>query len=286
MKRGYLIDMDGVIHRGGELIPGADLFVRRLLRESIPFVFLTNNSQRTKRDVAMKLVRMGIPAEEQHIFTCSMATARYLAMHKPEGTAFVIGEGGLLNALHHNGYTVVDHSPDFVVVGEGRTVTLEMLETAVTMILGGAKLIATNLDPNCPTKHGTRPGCGATVAYLETATGTKALSIGKPSPIMMRAARKELGLATSETIMVGDTMETDILGGVQMGYRTILVLTGSTKKSDLARYAYGPDMILDSVAALANPEVDLQEVIPHGDRADDTVPDLEKWRRMTAAASG
>jgi NagD protein len=279
MKRGFLIDMDGVVHRGGEMIPGADKFILRLIREDIPFVFLTNNSQRTRRDVAMKLVRMGIPAEEQHIFTCSMATARYLAQHKPGGTAFVIGEGGLLNALHLNGYTVVDHAPDYVVVGEGRTITLEVLETAVQLILDGAKLIATNLDPNCPTKHGTRPGCGATVAYLETATGTKALSCGKPSPIMMRAARKELGLATSETVMVGDTMETDILGGVQMGYRTVLVLTGSTKKADLARYAYGPDMVLDSIAALADPEIDLQDVVPLGDRADDTINDLDKWRR-------
>ncbi len=279
MKRGYLIDMDGVVHRGGEMVPGADKFILRLIREDIPFVFLTNNSQRTRRDVAMKLVRMGIPAEEHNVFTCSMATARYLAQHKPDGTAFVIGEGGLLNALHLNGYTVVDHSPDFVVVGEGRTVTLDILETAVQLILDGAKLIATNLDPNCPTRTGTRPGCGATVAYLETATGTKALSCGKPSPIMMRAARKELGLATSETVMVGDTMETDILGGVQMGYRSILVLTGSTKRSDLTRYAYGPDLIIDSIAALADPEIDLQEVVPCGDRADDTIPDLDKWRR-------
>jgi NagD protein len=279
MKRGFLIDMDGVVHRGGEMIPGADRFILRLIREDIPFLFLTNNSQRTRRDVAMKLVRMGIPAEEQHIFTCSMATARYLAQHTPAGTAFVIGEGGLLNALHSNGYAVVDHSPDYVVVGEGRTITLEVLETAVQLILDGAKLIATNLDPNCPTRTGTRPGCGATVAYLETATGTKALSCGKPSPIMMRAARKELGLATSETVMVGDTMETDILGGMQMGYRSILVLTGSTKKEDLARYAYGPDLVLDSVADLADPEIDLLEVVPMGDRADDTIHDLDSWRR-------
>ena len=102
-----------------------------------------------------------------------------------------------------------------------------MLEHAVQMVLGGAKLIATNLDPNCPTQSGTRPGCGAIVSLIEVATGIKAFSVGKPSPVMMRTARKELGMATSETIMIGDTMETDILGGVQMGYRTILVLTGT-----------------------------------------------------------
>jgi len=282
MSRGYLIDMDGVIYRGGELIPGADLFLQRLLREGIPFLFLTNNSQRTRRDVATKLSRMGISVEERHVFTCAMATARYLAQHKPDGTAYVIGEGGLLNALHQHGYSVVDHAPDFVVVGEGRTVTLEMLETAVQMIFEGSKLIATNLDPNCPTKNGTRPGCGATVAYLETATGTRALSIGKPSPIMMRAARKELDLATSQTIMVGDTMETDILGGIQMGYRTILVLSGSTQESDLTRYAYGPDLVLNSVAELADPAADVLSALPHGDTSDDTVHDLQEWRQLTS----
>ena len=282
MKRGYLIDMDGVMYRGGELIPGADLFVKRLLREKIPFLFLTNNSQRTRRDVATKISRMGIPAEETHVFTCAMATARYLAKRKPKGTAFVIGEGGLLMALHRNGYAVVDKSPDYVVVGEGRTVTLEMLETAVQMILDGAKLIATNLDANCPTKSGTRPGCGATVAYLETATGTRAMSMGKPSPIMMRTARKELGLATSQTIMVGDTLETDILGGVQMGYRTILVLTGTTKEADVSGYAYEPDLIINSVADLADSSVDLLEVLPSGDEADDSVQDIDEWRRSAS----
>ena len=279
---GYLIDMDGVVYRGGEMIPGADLFIQRLLREKVPFLFLTNNSQRTRRDVATKLSRMGIPATEDHVFTCSMATARFLARQKPGGTAFVIGEGGLLTALHRNGYSVVDHSPDYVVVGEGRTVTLEMLETAVRLILDGAKLIATNLDPNCPTKDGTRPGCGATVAYLETATGVRATSIGKPSPIMMRAARKQLGLATSETIMIGDTMDTDILGAVQMGYRAVLVLTGSTRQRDLTDYAYYPDRVISSIAELAEPETNLLEVVPLGDPSDDSVHDLEEWKRSAS----
>ncbi|HEX2473313.1 MAG TPA: HAD-IIA family hydrolase, partial [Lacipirellulaceae bacterium] len=201
MKKGFLIDMDGVIHRSSQLIPGAVDFIRLLKRWDIPFLFLTNNSQRTRRDVATKLQRMGIPVEERHIFTCAMATARYLARQKPAGTAYVIGEGGLLTALHRNGYSVVDKSPDYVVVGEGRTLSFEMLEAAVQMVLGGAKLIATNLDPNCPTQAGTRPGCGAIVSLIEVATGIKAFSVGKPSPVMMRIARKELGMATSETIM-------------------------------------------------------------------------------------
>ncbi|HEV3300304.1 MAG TPA: TIGR01457 family HAD-type hydrolase [Planctomycetaceae bacterium] len=252
MTRGFLIDMDGVIYRGSELIAGAQRFVNTLRRSDVPFLFLTNNSQRTRRDVATKLRRMGIQAEEQHVFTCAMATARFLAQQKPNGTAYVIGEGGLLQALHTNGYSVVDHDPDYVVVGEGRSLNFEMFETAVRMIQKGAKLVATNLDPNCPTQQGMRPGCGAIVALLETATGRKAFSVGKPSPVMMRAARKELGLSADETIMIGDTMETDILGGVQMGYRTILVLSGSTRKEDVDNYAYRPDTIVDSVADLCN----------------------------------
>jgi NagD protein len=248
---GFLIDMDGVIYRGSELIPGADRFIGDLLSLNLPFLFLTNNSQRTRRDVMTKLNRLGIRVDESHIFTCAMATARFLAAQKPGGTAYVIGEGGLLHALHQNGYSIVDHDPDYVVVGEGRAVTYEMVETAVRMVMRGAKLIATNLDPNCPTQAGLRPGCGAIVAMLETATGRKAFSVGKPSPVMMRAARKELGLDASRTTMIGDTMDTDILGGVQMGYRTILVLSGGTARDDLAAFAYRPDLVVDSIADLS-----------------------------------
>jgi len=249
---GYLIDMDGVIYHGHQLIPGADRFIRELLDADVPFLFLTNNSQRTRRDVATRLNRMGIDVGEQHVFTCAMATARYLAHQKPHGTAYVIGEGGLLTALHSNGYSIVDRDPDYVVVGEGRTLTFEMTEAALGMIRGGARLIATNLDPNCPTPTGMRPGCGAVVALLEAASGIKAFSVGKPSPIMMRGARKELGLSAEQTIVIGDTMETDIVGGVQLGYHTALVLTGSTKRSDLGRYAYQPDLIVDSINDLSH----------------------------------
>jgi NagD protein len=247
---GFLIDMDGVIYRGNQLIPGSDRFIDELRSRDIPFLFLTNNSQRTRRDVAIRLQRMGINADERHVYTCAMATARFLARQKPNGTAYVIGEGGLLTALHQNGYGIVDRDPDYVVVGEGRTVNFEMAETALGMLRQGAKLIATNLDPSCPTQGGIRPGCGAIVAMLEAASGTKAFSVGKPSPIMLRAARIELGLRTEETIMIGDTMETDIIGGVQLGYKTVLVLSGGTQREDLPRYAYQPDLVIPSLADL------------------------------------
>jgi NagD protein len=234
---GYLIDMDGVIYRGGELIEGADRFIADLQSQDVPFLFLTNNSQRTRRDVAKKIERLGIRVSESHVYTCAMATARFLASQKPNGTAYVIGEGGLLTALHKNGFSIVDKDPDYVVVGEGRSLNFEMAEQALRMILGGAKLVATNMDPNCPTQNGLRPGCGAVVAMLEAASGVKAFSVGKPSPIMLRAARKEMGLSTDETVVIGDTMETDILGGTQLEYKTILVLSGSTNEKDLRNYA-------------------------------------------------
>lgn len=252
---GYLIDMDGVVYRGSELIPGADEFIGELRTGEVPFRFLTNNSQRTRRDVATKLCRLGIEVEEEHVFTCAMATARFLAQQKPNGTAFVIGEGGLLTALHRNGYSIVDKDPDYVVIGEGRTVNFEMVEAALRMVLGGAKLVATNLDPNCPTQAGMRPGCGALVSMLESASGLKAFSVGKPSPIMLRGARKDLGLSSENTVVIGDTMETDILGGVQLGHRTILVLSGGTKKEDLTKYAYRPDLVVNSLDDLSHARV-------------------------------
>ena len=273
---GFLIDMDGVIYRGAELIPGAKLFVDYLLDHEVPFLFLTNNSQRTRRDVATKLQRLGIDIEEKHVFTCAMATARFIAKQKPHGTAYVIGEGGLLNALHLNGYSVVDTNPDFVIVGEGRTLTWESLERAVQLVLDGARLIATNLDPTCPTATGTRPGCGAIVAFLEAATGRKALGVGKPSPVMMRAARKELGLRTSETVMIGDTMETDILGGVQMGYRTVLTLSGTTRQTDLDDFAYRPDVVVSTVGELCQNDRLAVHRLPPGNPDEDTVTNM-RW---------
>jgi NagD protein len=250
-RRGFIIDMDGVIYRDSTPIPGAVEFINRLLRKDIPFTFVTNNSQRTRRDVCFKLNKMGMPGvEESHVFTCAMATARYISEKKPRGTAYVIGEGGLHQALHQNGYTVVDQDPDFVIVGEGRTLTAENVEKAVNLILGGAGLIATNLDPSCPTKSGTRPGCGAIAALLEKATGVQAFSVGKPSPIIMRMAKRELGPGVDRVTVIGDTLDTDILGGVQMGYRTVLVLSGGTREDMIPRNAYRPDLVLPSIATL------------------------------------
>jgi NagD protein len=250
-KKGFLIDMDGVIYKGSEPIPGAVKFINKLRDDGYPFLFLTNNSQRTSRDVCYKLRKIGFNVNDEDIFTCAMATARYLASRKENGTAYVIGEGGLLNELHKAGYSIVEDHPDFVIIGEGRTIMLESVDKAINMIMAGSKLIATNLDPNCPVGNGKyRAGCGAFVAMLECATGKQAFSVGKPSPVMMRMARKTLGLGTDETIMIGDTMGTDILGAGSMGFTTVLTLSGVTNKTDLDHYGYSPDFIINSVKDL------------------------------------
>ncbi|MBX2844716.1 MAG: HAD-IIA family hydrolase [Saprospiraceae bacterium] len=248
MKHGFLLDMDGVIYSGNELIPGADTFVKALQDQNIPYLFMTNNSQRTPRDVVNKLAGLGIETQEEHVFTSAMATGLFLARQKPYGTAYVLGEGGILESLHANGYSLVTHDPDFVVVGEGRNFTLEMVNKAVDFILEGAKLIATNLDPS-PKKPGwNNLGIKAIVKMIEEATGRKAFSVGKPSPVMMRAARKKLNLSTSETTIIGDTMTTDIIGGMQVGYSTILTLAGVTKKQDIDLFPYCPDQVIENLA--------------------------------------
>ena len=250
-KKGFLIDMDGVVYKGNEPIPGAVELINCLREKGFSFLFLNNNSQRTSRDVCYKLRKMGFHVNDEDIFTCAMATARYLASRKEQGTAYVIGEGGLLTELHNIGYSIVDDHPDYVIIGEGRTIMLESVDKAINMIMGGAKLIATNLDPNCPVGNGKyRAGCGAFVAMLEFATGKQAFSVGKPSPVMMRMARKILGLSTAETIMIGDTMGTDILGAGSMGFTTVLTLSGVTKEEDLDHYGYTPDFIIPSVKSL------------------------------------
>ncbi|NIG55592.1 HAD-IIA family hydrolase [Chitinophaga sp. Cy-1792] len=255
-KKGFLIDMDGVIYKGSEPIPGAVDFINGLRKKGLPFLFLTNNSQRTSRDVCYKLNKLGFDVEENDIFTCAMATARYLASKKQNGTAYVIGEGGLLTELYNAGYSIVDDQPDYVIIGEGRTIMLESVDKAINMIMKGAKLIATNLDPNCPVADGKyRAGCGALVAMLECASGVQAFSVGKPSPVMMRMARKALQLTTDETVMIGDTMGTDILGAGSMGFTTVLTLTGVTKEEDLQHFGYAPDFIIKSIRDLLNEDL-------------------------------
>ena len=253
MAQGLLIDMDGVVYGGDLMIPGADEFVNRLLQQKIPFMFMTNNSQRTRLEAVRKLNKLGIKVTEDHIYTSAMATGKFLASQIPRGTAYVLGEGGLLTSLHENGISLVETDPEFVVLGEGRNFTLEMVQRAVDMILNGAKIITTNRDPSPKMQGWNNLGIAATTAMIEEATGVKAFVIGKPGPVMMRSARKALGLETAETTVIGATMGTDIQGGVQMGYKTILVLSGITRIEELKQFAFRPDLVVDSVNEIKLP---------------------------------
>ena len=250
MRHGYLIDMDGVIHRGSTLIEGAAEFIHGLSEEGIPYLFLTNNSAHTPLDVAVQLRQFGIETTPEHVYTSAQATAAFVHRQKPNGTAFVIGEGGLLAALHEVNYAISRDAPDYVIVGEGRTLNYELVELAHRFVAEGAHLLSTNGDTWCPTDAGPRPGCGAVVALLEAATGRKAYHIGKPNPFMMRAARKIIGLSSEEVMMIGDNMDTDIRGATELGFQSILVLTGSSSRDTLREYPFAPTRVVESIAEL------------------------------------
>jgi len=255
MKTGYLIDMDGVIYRENQLIPGAADFVQAMNATGTPFLFLTNNSAPTPEDLAVRLNHLGIHGlSARHFYTSALNTADFLGETDPGCTVFVIGEGGLLAALHERKIANDAIRPHYVVVGEGAT-TMEKLGKAHECIEHGARLLATNPDNWCPvSREKTRPGAGATAAFLEASTGRRAYYLGKPNGYMFHCARRKLAeLALGEPelpVMIGDTMETDIRGAVESGMHSFLVLSGSTQLEDVGDYVYQPTRILQSVADL------------------------------------
>jgi NagD protein len=258
MKTGYLIDMDGVLYRENQLIPGVREFVEALIETGSPFIFLTNNSAPTPEDLSVRLGHLGIPGlSPRHFYTSALNTADFLSETHPACTVFVIGEGGLLNALHEHKIANDGIAPSYVVVGEG-TATLEKLAKAHTCIERGARLLATNPDNWCPvSRDDTRPGAGATAAFLEASTGRRAYYLGKPNGYMFHRARRKLadlagGTLPEETVVIGDTMETDIRGAIESGLQAYLVLTGSTSLDRLAEYVYQPTRVLRSVADLTD----------------------------------
>lgn len=256
MKRGYLIDMDGVIYRENHLIPGAREFVESLIATGAPFIFLTNNSAPTAEDLSVRLGHLGIPGlSPRHFYTSALNTADFLSETHPACTVFVIGEGGLLTALHERKIANDAMHPSYVVVGEGAA-SLEKLAKAHTCIEHGARLLATNPDNWCPiSSEDTRPGAGATAAFLEASTGRRAYYLGKPNGYMFHRAGRKLadmtgGTNLEEVVVIGDTMETDIRGAIEAGLQAYLVLTGSTRIEDVADYVYQPTRVLASIADL------------------------------------
>ncbi len=250
LRKNYLMDMDGVLVRGPEMVPGADWFIARLNAAGATYLVVTNNPNYTPGDLAHRLQMTGLDVPAERIFTSAMATGHFLASQKPHGTAFVIGESGLTEAIHAAGYVITRRDPDYVVLGETASYNLELITHAIRLILGGARFVATNPDVAGPGEGGIVLACGALAALIEKATGVSPFFVGKPNPLLFRMALNFLNAHSENTVMIGDTMSTDILAGVQSGMETVLVLTGVTRAGEVARFPYQPSHVCESVAEI------------------------------------
>jgi NagD protein len=257
--KNFLLDMDGVLITGRTLIPGADEFIQRLTDQHAEYLILTNNSLYTPRDLSHRLSSEGLNVPPERIFTSAVATARFLAAQKTNGKAFIIGESGLTQALYSAGYVSTDINPDYVVLGEVFNYNFDQITTAIRLIDKGALFIATNPDTTGPEEGGIIPACGSLAALIEKATNVSPFFIGKPNPLMMRSALNYLGAHSENTVMVGDRMDTDVVAGVMTGLETILVLSGVSRREDVARFPYKPNHIVDSVA---NIEIEFINPLP------------------------
>ena len=246
----WLTDKDGVLVHGDRAIPGAKELIEHWTRHDLPYLVLTNDSVQTPRDLAARLHRAGLDVPEENIWTSAMATAAFLANQSGPRTAYVIGEAGLTTALHEAGFVLTDVDPEFVVLGESRAMSFEQATRAIRLILGGARFIATNPDVSGPSTDGIVPATGAFAAMITAATGHEPYVVGKPNPLMFRSALNRIQAHSETTGMIGDTMSTDIVAGMEAGLHTVLVLTGSTQAADVDSFPYRPSRILDSVADL------------------------------------
>ncbi|WP_019147540.1 HAD-IIA family hydrolase [Timonella senegalensis] len=246
----WLTDMDGVLVHEGHAIPGAAEFIATLREKERPFLILTNNSIFTPRDLRARLAASGIEVPESAIWTSALATAKFCADQIPNGSAYAIGEAGLTTALYEAGYTLTESAPDYVVLGETRTYSFEAITKAIRLINGGARFICTNPDPTGPSIEGPLPATGAVAALITRATGREPYFVGKPNPMMFRSALNRIDAHSETTAMIGDRMDTDVVAGIEAGLQTYLVMTGSTKASDVNKYPFRPSEVKDSIADL------------------------------------
>lgn len=251
----YIFDLDGVVYRGHDPVPGAAEAIAALRARSHTVTFATNNSTRTRAEFAAKLSGMGVPAMPTEVMTSSYATAHYL-LHaaRPAGNLLVLGESGLHQELAETGLSPVhdpDRETDYVVVGLDRQFSYARLALAQTAVLAGATLIATNRDPQFPSEGGRlTPGAGSIVAAVETACRQPALSIGKPEPHLFTALLDRLGTPLAEVIVVGDNLLTDIGAAARLGCYSVLVLTGVSTRADIATSAAKPDLVIETLEGL------------------------------------
>lgn len=263
--RALIIDMDGVLWHGEQAVPGLTEFFSTLRKLELPFILATNNASLTIDQYVDKFDRMGVSVEANEVLTSGTATALHLAdTYNPETTKiFVIGSEGAKTPLKNQGFTLTDLynikdpkadnstvAADVVVCGLDRQLTWEKLATATMNISAGADFIGTNGDTTLPTEHGAAPGNGATLAAIEAATGVKATTIGKPGPILYQQALALLGVEPEATIAIGDRLDTDILGAVRTGIRSLMVLTGVSCERDIADVNYAPTWIMTDIRAI------------------------------------
>jgi len=256
--KSVISDMDGVIYRGKQLIPGAKEFVHHLLSKEVSFLFLTNNAEQTPLDLNLKLEQLGIEGlTEKNFITAAMATAMFLKAQnrQPNPKAYVIGGGGLMNELYNVGFSISESSPDYVVVAKSTTFGFEQLKKAVHFIEQGAKFIGTNPDMVDPVEGGMEPAAGTLLAAISAATGKKPYIVGKPNALMMTLAIRKLGTHPDNALMVGDRMDTDIVGGMEAGMTTALVLSGVTTKESMENFPYRPDHVFNNAG-----EIDLSKL--------------------------
>ena len=246
----WLTDMDGVLVHEGKALDGAAELIKQWQDAGTPFLVLTNNSIYTPRDLSARLRAGGLDVPEDRIWTSALATADFLKSQNASGTAYVIGESGLTQALHDIGYVQTDVDPDYVVLGETRNFSFENLTKAIRLINAGARFIATNPDATGPSAEGVLPATGAVAALITKATGKDPYIVGKPNPMMFRSAMRKIGAHSQSTGMIGDRMDTDVVAGIEAGLHTVLVLTGIADEAEIQRYPFRPTEILMSVADL------------------------------------
>ena len=246
-KKGFICDMDGVIYHGNKLLPGAKEFLEWLQANNKNYLFLTNSSMYTPKELQQKLYRMGMDVDESHFYTSALATAQFLDSQSPGCSAYIMGEHGIQNALFDVGITYNDVDPDYVVMGEPSGFNPAMIAKAMSLVDKGAKLIGANFDLTGPSESGLMPACRAYLAPIELITGKSAYYVGKPNPLMMRTGLRLLDVHSDEAVMIGDRMDTDIVAGIETGLDTVLVLSGCTTREECNNYPYRPRLILNGV---------------------------------------